>query len=99
MKLTHKQITVEVCETFGSAFVKVMRAAPTDLEGGQLRFDPSLILAVALVKAEVVPISAMEVYLFSQGLNKSSVEHFTNMIEILLDSCENLIPEQYHDTL
>lgn len=98
MKLTHKQITVEVCETLGSAFVKILLAAPTGFRG-QLRLNPSLILAVALVKAEVVPISAVEVYLFSQGLNKSSIEHFTNMIEILLDSCENLTPEQYHDTI
>lgn len=98
MKLTHKQITVGVCEAFGNAFVKIMLAAHIDFKG-QLQRDPPLILAVALVKAEVVPISAVEVYLFSQGLSKSSVECFTKMVEILLDSCENLTPEQYHDTI
>lgn len=98
MRITHKQITVEVCETFGTAFVKVLFAAASDLDG-PLQLNPSIILAVALVKAEVVPISAVEAYLLSQGFNKNAANHFTTMIEVLLNKCENLIPEQYHDTL
>lgn len=94
MNITHKQITVEVCETFGSAFVRVLLASASDLEG-PLRLDSSLILAVALVKAEVVPISAVEAYLFNQGFDKNTANHFTTMVEILLNKCENLIPEAY----
>ncbi len=88
MHITHKQITAEVCETFGSAFVKVLLAT-------QLDFNPSIILAVALVKAEVVPISAVEGYLLSQGFGKLATKHFTDIIEILLNKCENLTPEAY----
>ena len=94
MHITHKQITVEVCETFRSAFVKVLFAYANELEGS-LRLDPSLILAVALVKAEVVPISAVEAYLFNQGFDKNAAKHFTTLIEALLNMCENLIPEAY----
>ena len=83
-------ITEEVAATFAEQLVKAKLGVDT---------DPRLtVFCCALIKAEVVSISAIE-EIYCNRISASAAKHMIHRIEHALTQLASFAPESYHDTL